>query len=130
MSGLSNTQEFNRVTAADRTNQGIRDGLPEGQNPPRAPVQLDTVVDKDASAPSSTTGIPASSTLNGATSQDVHNHTLGKPGSGQTSNELHHDGNVGGKRDRQGVHPGQANVELDRAQRETGRDREAFRNDQ
>ncbi|KAK1232881.1 hypothetical protein PQX77_003994 [Marasmius sp. AFHP31] len=135
MSGLSNSQEYARTTDwSERTNQGIVDGRPKGQNPPRAPIQRDTVVDKDASLESSDAMRPrAADILGGTTSADVHNNTMGKPGSGQTSSELHHDGAAGRKRDGQGASrwgpPGQASVELDRAQRETERDREAFARD-
>jgi len=44
----------------------------------------------------------AQDTISGATSADVHTG-LGHPGSGQTSNELHGDGNYQGKRERQGL---------------------------
>ncbi|KAG7085547.1 hypothetical protein E1B28_003104 [Marasmius oreades] len=133
MSGLSNKQEFTRTI--ERTNQGIVDGRPEGQNPPRAPVTRDTVVDKDASLSESSGPMytSASDTLGGATSADV-TQSMGYPGSGMSSKELHHDGKPGRKRDGQGVDqwgpPGVAQTELDRAQRETGRDREAFAQDQ
>ncbi|KAH9924199.1 uncharacterized protein B0H18DRAFT_878149 [Fomitopsis serialis] len=49
-----------------------------------------TVVDPDPYAPRAT----AADTLTGATSKDVNTH-LGHPGSGQTSAELHHDGQPG-----------------------------------
>ncbi|KAF9267088.1 hypothetical protein L218DRAFT_955561 [Marasmius fiardii PR-910] len=152
MSGLSNAQEFARTT--DRTNQGIVDGRPEGtpgasiffgptnqwftlimilgQNPPRAPVTRDTVVDKDASLSSGPMQTSASDTLGGATSEDVY-QSIGQPGSGMSSKEVHHDGSLGRKRDGQGVDqwgpPGGAQIELDRTQRETGRDRAGFAQD-
>ncbi len=44
----------------------------------------------------------AGETLGGATSQDVYD-TYGAPGSGQTSTELHHDGNSKRKRNLQGT---------------------------
>ncbi|KAH7925900.1 hypothetical protein BV22DRAFT_1033507 [Leucogyrophana mollusca] len=91
---------------AARYNQGIVDGRPEGRQPDRAPVTLDTVVDKDASAENSSPRTPpaptASSTLTGATSADVH-EGLGMPGQGMSSKELRHDGQPGRKRQGQGV---------------------------
>lgn len=72
-----------------------------GQEPPRAPVVLDTFVDKDASATSPL--VPrASDTLIGATSADVHDG-LGYPGQGMSSKELRHDGQPGRKRHGGGV---------------------------
>ncbi|KAH9831187.1 uncharacterized protein C8Q71DRAFT_727014 [Rhodofomes roseus] len=62
------------------------------------PVELapapdsNTVVDRDPYAQPTSAG----DTLTGATSKDVHAH-LGHPGSGQTSSELHHDGQHGRK---------------------------------
>ncbi|KAF9075180.1 hypothetical protein BDP27DRAFT_36864 [Rhodocollybia butyracea] len=76
-----------------------------GQQPERAPVTLDTVVDKDASLPntehSSELHTSAAQTLNGASSADVDN-SLGKPGSGMTSKELRHDGQAGRKKQEMG----------------------------
>ncbi|KIK57705.1 hypothetical protein GYMLUDRAFT_228745 [Collybiopsis luxurians FD-317 M1] len=102
MSGL-NQQNYARTV--EQTNQGIIDGRPEGQQPPRAPVTFDTVVDKDASLSnpqqSSASHTSASATLNGATSLEVDD-SLGKPGSGMTSKELRHDGMPGRKKGEMG----------------------------
>ncbi|KAI0726579.1 hypothetical protein C8Q72DRAFT_783436 [Fomitopsis betulina] len=57
-----------------------------------------TVVDRDPYGPRTS----AADTLTGATSQDVHNH-LGHPGTGQTSSELHHDGQHGRQRAARGA---------------------------
>lgn len=59
------------------------------------------VVDEDASARSPIVA-SAGDTLGGATSADVHDG-LGHPGQGMTSNELHHDGQHGRKRQGQGI---------------------------
>ncbi|KAJ3763841.1 hypothetical protein EV360DRAFT_77922 [Lentinula raphanica] len=102
MSGL-NQPNFARTV--EQTNQGIVDGRPEGQEPERAPVTLDTVVDKDASLDdaqhSSAAHTSASQTLHGATSADV-DESIGKPGSGMSSKELHHDGMPGRKKQEMG----------------------------
>ncbi|KAJ3934472.1 MAG: hypothetical protein NXY57DRAFT_890045 [Lentinula lateritia] len=93
MSGLDQ-QNF------ERTNQGIVDGRPEGQEPEHAPITLDIVVDKDASlsnAGHSVAHTSASQTINGATSAEV-NDSLGKPGFGMSSKEKHHDGMPGRKK--------------------------------
>lgn len=71
-----------------------------GQKPPKAPVTLDTYVDKDASTTPHVTR--ASDTLTGATSADVHDG-LGHPGQGMSSKELRHDGQPGRKRQEKGV---------------------------
>lgn len=57
-----------------------------------------TVVDRGPYGPRTS----AADTLTGATSQDVHNH-LGHPGTGQTSSELHHDGQHGRQRAARGA---------------------------
>ncbi|PSR78577.1 hypothetical protein PHLCEN_2v7324 [Hermanssonia centrifuga] len=57
-----------------------------------------TVIDRDPMASPATAG----ETLGGATSQDVYD-TYGAPGGGQTSTELHHDGNSKRKRNLQGT---------------------------
>ena len=102
-------------------NQGIVDGRPEGQNPPSAPTQLDTYVDRDASASSTEQGVSAESTLGGATSRDVHD-SLGAPGSGMTSQETAHDGQHGRKRNPYGLdgtgNPGHKEQVLEREQRD------------
>ncbi|KAJ3993914.1 hypothetical protein F5050DRAFT_1576699 [Lentinula boryana] len=102
MSGL-NQPNFARTV--EQTNQGIVDGRPEGREPERASVTLDTVVDKDASLPnaqhSSDAHTSASQTLNGATSADVYD-SIGKPGSGMSSKELHHNGMPGRKKQEMG----------------------------
>ncbi|KAK7021801.1 hypothetical protein VNI00_017245 [Paramarasmius palmivorus] len=102
------------------------------QNPQRAPVTLDTVVDKDASLSSGPMQTSASDMLNGATSADVY-QSAGKPGSGMSSKELRNDGHAHRKKEGQGVGqwgpPGTASVELDRSQRFTGRDAEGFTQD-
>ena len=85
-------------------NQGIVDGRPEGQNPPSAPIQLDTYIDRDASALPTEQGVSAESTLVGATSRDMRDST-GAPGSGMTSQEIHHDGRHGRKRNPYGLDP-------------------------
>ncbi|OJA21020.1 hypothetical protein AZE42_02353 [Rhizopogon vesiculosus] len=86
---------------AAQVNQGIFDGRPEGQKPPKAPVTLDTYVDKDTSATSPVV-TRASDTLTGATSADVYDG-LGHPGQGMSSKELRHDGRPGRKRYGEGV---------------------------
>ena len=92
-----------------------------GQNPDAAPTTLDTYVDNDASEDVR----PVDDAVHGATSKDVY-ASLGQPMSNLTSNELHHGGQQGRKRDGQGVDqwgpPGQKNTELDRAQRVTKND--------
>jgi hypothetical protein len=124
-------------TTEANTNQGIVDGRQAGQfhvisltlqfaypltgaNPEPAPVTLDTYVDKDASVGSFNT---TDNAIHGATSADVHN-SIGKPGFGETSQELHHNGQHGGKRQAEGVSqwgpPGQKDTELSRAERVTG----------
>ncbi|KAJ4487845.1 hypothetical protein J3R30DRAFT_857784 [Lentinula aciculospora] len=91
--------------SVEQTNQGIVDGRPEGQQPEAASITLDTVVNKDASLSdpqhSSVAHTFASRTLNGATSADVHD-SIGKPGSGMSSKELHHDGQAGRKNPQMG----------------------------
>ncbi|KAF8895360.1 hypothetical protein BD779DRAFT_1668646 [Infundibulicybe gibba] len=106
----------------ESNNQGIIDGRPEGRAPDASIVTLDTVTDSDASkthTESPMTG--AGETLGGATSADVHDG-IGKPGSGMSSKELHHNGQPGRKRDAQGISqwgpPHTRKTELDRAQRE------------
>jgi hypothetical protein len=74
---------------------------PSGQQPEPTKNPLDTVVDRDASA-TSPVGTSAESTLTGATSGDVH-HGIGMPASGMSSQEIHHDGQIGRKRQREGV---------------------------
>ena len=75
-----------------------------GQQPRTAPVTLDTYIDKDASATTSSPPPVArvSDTLTGATSADVHSG-LGHPGQGMSSKELRHDGQPGRKRHGQGT---------------------------
>ncbi|KIM78479.1 hypothetical protein PILCRDRAFT_824376 [Piloderma croceum F 1598] len=81
-------------------NQGIVDGRQAGMlGPSKNP--LDTVVDHDASA-TSPVGTSAESTLTGATSGDVH-QGIGMPASGMSSQERHHDGQVGRKKQREGL---------------------------
>ncbi|KAE9409602.1 hypothetical protein BT96DRAFT_848243 [Gymnopus androsaceus JB14] len=98
MSGLN---QPNYAHTVERTNQGIVDGRAEGQPLESSPVKLDTFVDKDASLPnaeqSSASHTTAAQTLNGATSAEVHD-SLGKPGSGMSSKELHHNGMPGRKK--------------------------------
>lgn len=65
-------------------------------------MTLDTLVDKDASRTSTGPLTDAADTLGGANSADVYSG-LGKPGSGMSSKELHHDGQPGRKREGQGV---------------------------
>ncbi|THH04346.1 hypothetical protein EW145_g5579 [Phellinidium pouzarii] len=68
-------------------------------NPEGVPTfYQDRVVDKDPYAEPTT----ASDTLTGATSADVHDG-YGHPGQGQTSAELHHDGQKGRKKQEVGV---------------------------
>ncbi|KAI5980736.1 hypothetical protein EDD15DRAFT_773781 [Pisolithus albus] len=84
-------------------NEGVVDGRPVGNQPVPASVTVDTVFDPDASADDPTVQHPpASSTLTGATSQDVY-HGLGVPVQGMSSEEAHHDGQPGRKRQREGV---------------------------
>ncbi|KIJ62618.1 hypothetical protein HYDPIDRAFT_182665 [Hydnomerulius pinastri MD-312] len=80
-------------------NQGIVDGRPAGRQPSGAPITLDTVVDKDASADDGSLQYP---TLEGATSGDVH-AGLGMPIQGMSSKELRHDGQSGRKRQGEGT---------------------------
>ena len=74
---------------------------PLGQQPTPTKNPLDTFVDRDASA---TSPVVASteSTLGGATSGDVH-QGMGLPVGGMSSQERHHDGQTGRKRNAQGV---------------------------
>lgn len=72
-----------------------------GANPDAAPVTLDTVVDKDASAQTPRSSAPHD-TLPGATSKDLHGG-IGVPASGMTSSEMHHNGQGGRKREGFGV---------------------------
>lgn len=84
-------------------NQGIVDGRPEGSQPAPASVTLDTVVDPDASADDpALRHPPASSTVTGVTSKEVH-RGLGVPAQGMSSKEAHHDGQPGRKRQGEGV---------------------------
>ncbi|KAJ3492233.1 hypothetical protein NLI96_g129 [Meripilus lineatus] len=57
-----------------------------------------TVIDDD---PFATPPPSASDTITGATSQDVY-ESAGKPGSGMSSQEMHHDGKAHRKRSLQG----------------------------
>ncbi|THV07377.1 hypothetical protein K435DRAFT_643785 [Dendrothele bispora CBS 962.96] len=138
MSSGINNQNF--AAQVEQTNQGIVDGRQEGQQPPPAPVTLDTYVDSDASLQSRhPTRMNAGQNptmdpppLPGATSGEVEAGVGDrfKPTSGMTSKELHNNGMSGKKRDSQGISqwgpPGQQNVELDRAGRVTGQDQERF----
>ncbi|KAK7463575.1 hypothetical protein VKT23_006921 [Stygiomarasmius scandens] len=138
MSSGINNQNF--ASQIERNNQGIVDGRPEGQQPSAAPVTLDTYVDPDASLQSRhptrmnagqnpTMDAPP---MPGATSAEIEagvgDHF--KPTGGMTSQELHHNGMHGRKREGEGVSQwgptGQKNVELDRSERVTGRDQERF----
>jgi hypothetical protein len=74
---------------------------PLGQQPGPTKNPLDTLVDHDASAASPVVA-SAESTLGGATSGDVHKG-MGMPPGGMSSQERHHDGQIGRKRNRQGV---------------------------
>ncbi|KAJ7716857.1 hypothetical protein B0H16DRAFT_1612699 [Mycena metata] len=100
MSGIQNYKN-----ATDIIDQGIIDGRPAGQQPQRASVTLDTVVDKDAEATQNDlagqTNGPYDQ-LPGATSKDV-SASSGQPGTGMSSKELHHNGQPGRKREKLGA---------------------------
>ncbi|KAG6900774.1 hypothetical protein C0993_002198 [Termitomyces sp. T159_Od127] len=102
MSGTHDILAAERAAAEanQQSNREIWQGHAEGQTPQEAPVTTDTVIDKEASSGRDTGRIGARDTLGGATSSDVH-AGLGHPGSGQTSQELHHDGRRGRERDTQ-----------------------------
>ncbi|KAF5367385.1 hypothetical protein D9758_003758 [Tetrapyrgos nigripes] len=133
MSSGINAQNF--ATQVERNNQGIVDGRQAGQQPSPAPTTLDTYVDSDASLQSHHNPTVNTAPLPGSTSAEVEagvgDHF--KPTGGMTSQELHHNGMGGRKRDAQGVSqwgpPAQKNTELDRAERFTGQDKERFRQD-
>ncbi|KII86604.1 hypothetical protein PLICRDRAFT_177361 [Plicaturopsis crispa FD-325 SS-3] len=104
------------------TNQGIVDGRPVGQQPPKSvTLDQDNFLDPDASA-SAPVRTSASDTLTGATSQDVY-ASSGQPSNTQTSQEVHHDGQPGRKRHAEGIDqwgpPGTKETELSRAERDT-----------
>ncbi|EIW81254.1 hypothetical protein CONPUDRAFT_153805 [Coniophora puteana RWD-64-598 SS2] len=94
------TRQTDYTDPSSQSNQGIRDGRPEGRQPESAPIQVDTYVDNDAAAPQPP--VTASSTLTGANSAEV-SETIGKPGQGMSSKELRHDGQPGRKRHAEGV---------------------------
>ncbi|KAF5678477.1 hypothetical protein FHETE_1195 [Fusarium heterosporum] len=72
--------------------------LPAGTAPPENTFQPNTENEIPAQAPGAEGAVSASDTLGGATSADVHTG-LGKPESGQTSQELH----GRGKKNRSGL---------------------------
>ncbi|KAG5655990.1 hypothetical protein KAF25_001560 [Fusarium avenaceum] len=72
--------------------------LPAGTAPPEPTFQPNPENEISAQAPGTEGETPASATLVGATSADVH-AGLGKPGSGQISQELH----GRGKKERSGL---------------------------
>ncbi|KAJ7056401.1 hypothetical protein C8F01DRAFT_1087238 [Mycena amicta] len=91
MSGIINP------TPETKDNHGIVDGRQAGENPPAAPVVLDTLVDKDAWDPNARRVDPYPD-FHGATSKDVY-ESAGKPGAGMTSAELRHNGMRGRKKE-------------------------------
>ncbi|EPS96479.1 hypothetical protein FOMPIDRAFT_1130316 [Fomitopsis schrenkii] len=91
--------QVDEVTHTHPSAQCIQSARTTGQPIELAPApDSHTVIDRDPYAPRTS----AADTLTGATSQDVHNH-LGHPGTGQTSSELHHDGQHGRKRAARGA---------------------------
>ncbi|KAJ6544410.1 hypothetical protein B0H19DRAFT_1034819 [Mycena capillaripes] len=99
---MSGTQNYKNAT--NIIDQGIIDGRPAGQQPQPSSVTLDTVVDKDATAAQNElagqTNGPYDQ-LPGATSKDV-SASSGQPGSGMSSQERHHNGQPGRKREKLG----------------------------
>ncbi|KAF5024177.1 hypothetical protein F66182_3749 [Fusarium sp. NRRL 66182] len=75
---------------------------PAGTAPPENTFKPNNADQVPAQAPHAEGGVPASATLGGATSADVHTG-LGHPGSGQTSQELHGRGKQKGTSGLEGV---------------------------
>ncbi|KAF8070111.1 hypothetical protein FPV67DRAFT_1779552 [Lyophyllum atratum] len=87
MSGLHDI-----LRAEQEAAEGRRNAIPIAELAPGAPVAIETIVDKDAGAePGEKTTATVDETLGRTTSKDV-DRGMGKPASGMTSKELHHNG--------------------------------------